>query len=171
MSGRRWLAVALVALVAIVGCVIMYYNTIQRPYWSEENAATAKAVEAAELTSVESATRHVWEKPFWIVEGINQAGEDIIVSVPDVKAEDAQAKQDIQVVKASEGIMKADVKRIFIKANPDAEIKRMQLGIINNELAYEVFFTNKEGIYYYAFYSFKDGAFIDQYRLPAKTAK
>lgn len=79
MNPKRWLAVILVALLAVIAIVVMYYNTIQQPFWDSESPIRKQAKEAASLTKVTSITKQVWDTTSWIVKGENDANEVIYV--------------------------------------------------------------------------------------------
>jgi uncharacterized protein YpmB len=165
MSPKRWLAVILVALLAIIAIVVMYYNTIQQPFWDSENPIRKQAKEAASLTKVTSITKQVWDTTSWIVKGENDTDEVIYVWLigPD---------KTVQIVKESEGALKASIKQAVLEAKPGAEFKRIQPGTLNGQLVWEVFYSeghNPEK-YSYAFYDFRTGTYVTEYHLPAKIA-
>lgn len=165
MNPKRWLAVFLVALAAVIAVVIMYYNTIQQPFWDSESPIRKQAKEAAGLTEVTSITKQVWDTTSWIVKGENDADEDIYVWLigPD---------KTVQIVKASEGADKAAIKQAVRQAKPDADMKRIQPGTLNGQLVWEVFYSEGKSPekYSYVFYDFRTGAYVTEYHLPAKTA-
>lgn len=165
MNAKRWLAVFLVALAAVTAVVIMYYNTIQRPFWDSEAPIRKQAMEAAGLSKVTAITKQVWDTTSWIVKGENDADEVIYVWLigPD---------KTVQVVKASEGVDKTAIKQAVEQAKPDANMKRIQPGTFNGQLVWEVFYSEGKNPekYSYAFYDFRSGTYITEYRLPAKTA-
>lgn len=171
MTAKRLLAIVIACFIILVVTIILYYRTVQTPTWNDETIAKEKAIEAAELASVTDVTKHVWDSESWIVEGVDQAGEDVFVWITTTGTEEAKTEHE-QTVKASEGSRKADVKAAFHAMRPDSKLKRIQPGMLNGELVWEVFYTMDEGStkYFYDFYRFKDGSFITQYRLTAKTA-
>ncbi|MCM3627498.1 DUF5590 domain-containing protein [Paenibacillus glycanilyticus] len=165
MNPKRWLAVSFVALIAVIAIVIMYYNTIQQPFWNSENPIRKQAKEAAGLTEVSSITKQVWDTTSWIVKGENEADEEIYVWL-------IGPEKTVQVVKASEGAEKAEIKQAVINSKPDANIKRIQPGTFNGKLVWEVFYSqgNSPEKYSYDFYDFRTGTYVTEYHLPAKTA-
>ncbi|WP_336786731.1 cell wall elongation regulator TseB-like domain-containing protein [Paenibacillus sp. MMO-177] len=165
MNPKRWLAVILVALVAVIAVIIMYYNAIQQPFWNSENPIRKQAKEAAGLTEVSSVTKQVWDTTSWIVKGKNDANEEIYVWLigPD---------KTVQTVKAAEATDKAAIKQALLQKKPDAAIKRIQPGTLNGQLVWEVFYSqgNNPEKYSYDFYDFRSGTYVTEYHLPAKTA-
>lgn len=177
MTPGRILAVAGVLLAAIAASVLIYYNTVQTPFWTTERTIKAQAVEAAALTSVTAITKHVWDKQTWVVEGQNEAGEDLFVFINPPEEEQADAEALVaegteQVVKASESARKADIKARFLQANPDAVVKRIMPGMLDGQLVWEVFYMLDENVnkYFYEFYTFREGTLLTTYRLPASSA-
>jgi Uncharacterized protein conserved in bacteria len=165
MNLKRWLAVFFVALAAVIAIVIMYYNTIQQPFWDSERPIRKQAKEAAGLTEVSSITKQVWDTTSWIVKGENDADEEIYVWL-------IGPEKNVQVVKATEGTDKAAVKQAVMAAKPDADIIRIQPGTLNGQLVWEVYYSqgsNPEK-YSYDFYDFRTGKYVTEYHLPAKTA-
>lgn len=171
MTAKRWLAIVIACIIILVVTIILYYRSIQTPTWNDEAIIKEKAIESTELASVTDITKHVWDTESWIVEGVDQAGEDVLVWITTTGAEDAVTEHK-QTVKASEGSSKVDIKAAFQTMRPEAKLKRIQPGMLNGELVWEVYYSIDEGMnkYYYDFYRYMDGSFITQYRLTAKTA-
>ncbi|WP_284239727.1 DUF5590 domain-containing protein [Paenibacillus glycanilyticus] len=165
MNPKRWVAVFFVALAAVIAVIVMYYNTIQQPFWDTENPIRKQAKEAANLTKVSSITKQVWDTTSWIVKGENDADEEIYVWLigPD---------KTVQTVKASEGTSKDAINQALHAAKPDADIKRIQPGTLNGQLVWEVFYSQGKSPekYSYDFYDFRTGTYVTEYHLPAKTA-
>ncbi|MFF2482205.1 DUF5590 domain-containing protein [Paenibacillus sp. NPDC058071] len=175
MTPKRWAAVIGVLLAALIGASLIYYQMIHAGSWSEERQAQQQAANAAGLTEIGKTTKYVWDKPYWIVEGKNEAGEDLYVFIELSKEETAEgsvASAEPRIIKATEAYGKENLIASFSAQKPDADIKRIQPGTLNGELVWEVYYSRKEDMtkYYYDFYKFGDGTFIDQYKLPAKHA-
>ncbi|GGG58529.1 cell wall elongation regulator TseB-like domain-containing protein [Paenibacillus radicis (ex Gao et al. 2016)] len=184
MSAKRWLTLSILLVIALLAAVFIYYRSVQLPYWSQEASIRNEAVEAAQLKSVTKATKHVWDRAYWIVEGTDESDTDVYVWIaakekPDANAETGnEATSDTTnantipplIIKASEAASKDAIRESFLQAKPDAEIKRLQPGMLNGEPVWEIYFSREEHTtkYYYEFYSFRDGSFITEYRLPAR---
>lgn len=164
MTTQRWVFVIVASLLLLLTGFGIYFRDIQMSKWSETSEIEEQAIEAAELASVEKVYKHVWKTESWIVEGTNQAEEDVFVWI----IKDEQPK----IIKATDAISSRALAGAFAAEHSGAEVKRIQPGLLNDEPVWEVYYkANDSGkaYYYYAFYSFGSGNFIDEYKLPAKT--
>ncbi len=182
MSAKRWLTLSSLLILALLVAIFIYYRSVQLPYWSQEASIRKEVVEAAQLKSVTKATKHVWDQAYWVVEGTDETDTDVYVwmAVPEKSeagagngAAEGSVKTDAVpplIIKASEAASKDAIRESFLQAKPDAEIKRMQPGMLNGEPVWEIYFSREEHTtkYYYEFYRFRDGSFLTEYRLPAR---
>ncbi|MGO4541270.1 cell wall elongation regulator TseB-like domain-containing protein [Paenibacillus sp. 2TAB19] len=176
MTTQRWIFVIVAVLLIIITTTAIYYKDIKSPRWSDEREAKADAIEAAELTEVDQISKHIWDQVSWFVSGKNADGEQIYVWLPrpvDEETDEETSTQEPEpiVVKASEAEAKKAIRAKFDLAKPEAVVKRMQPGLLGDKPVWEIFYTLKadETHYYYDFYSFTSGAFLNEYKLPAKT--
>ncbi|MUT65440.1 hypothetical protein GOM71_05780 [Paenibacillus sp. NEAU-GSW1] len=173
MTVQRWVTLAVICGIAIVAAVFIYYRYVQLPYWSDEAKIRTETKEAAQLDSVSKATKYVWEHTYWIIEGVDGEGEDVYIWTQADKDKPAYDTLMLPlVIKASESVSKSDIKDIFKQAKPDADIKRIQPGMLNGEPVWEIYYSRDEHTtkYYYEFYRFRDGSYVTEYALPAKYA-
>ncbi|MFF2089974.1 DUF5590 domain-containing protein [Paenibacillus sp. NPDC058174] len=184
MSAKRWVTLSILLLLALLAAIFIYYRSVQLPYWSQEASIRKEAVEAAELKTVTKATKHVWDRAYWVIEGTDETDTEVYVwmAVPEKTeneasnvAADGSVKADAAppiIIKTSEAANKDSIRESFLQAKPDADIKRMQPGMLNGEPVWEIYFSREEHTtkYYYEFYRFRDGSFITEYRLPARIA-
>lgn len=170
MTTQRWIFVVVAVLLIIVTTIAIYYKDIKSPRWSDEKAAKAEAIEAAELTEIDKVSKHVWDQVSWFVSGKNADGEQLFVWLPKPVDEVMTAAEPI-IMKASEAEAEKGIRAKFELAKPEANVKRVQPGLLDGNPVWEIFYTLKtdDSHYYYEFYSFTGGEFINEYKLPAKT--
>jgi uncharacterized protein YpmB len=163
MTLKRWIILITVCLVLLITAFFLYFREIQSPQWTAIKDAKEQAAKAADLTSVETVYHHIWNKESWIITGVNQADEEVFVWLTEDKLP--------EIVKASEGISEQTLKNTFKNEKPDAQIKRIQPGLLDDKKVWEVYYANgqKPQHFLYDFYSFDTGTLIKTYTLPAKT--
>jgi len=164
MSTQRWIFVIVASLLLLGTGFGIYFREIQSSKWSESSEIKEQAIKAAELNSVEKVYKHVWTTESWILKGINQAEEEVFVWM----INDEQPK----IIKATDAVSSRALEGTFASSHPGADVKRIQPGTFDGEPVWEVYFKANDGgktYYYYAFYTFGNGNFIDEYKLPAKT--
>lgn len=163
MTTQRWIF-AIVALL-LIGITVFgsFYRDIQRQNWSDEDQAKAKAMEAANLKSIETVYKHVWNKESWIVEGIDQEDDDVYVFM-------TEDEQPLTILAAESKSLKA-IEASFTTEKQGAEVKRIQPGLLDGKPVWEVYYKlgGEAGHFYYEFYTFDSGTFVNVYKLPAKT--
>ncbi|MNZ63972.1 hypothetical protein D3C78_821300 [compost metagenome] len=132
------------------------------PKWSADSEAKQQAIEAAGLTDVLKVYRHSWEQVTLIVHGFDQAEQEVYVWM----TEDGTQ----HTIKASDSKSEEAIRAAFMAEKPEALIKRIQPGWLFNEPVWEVYYSveGKPDRYYYDFYKFGSGTFIEMYKLPAK---
>ncbi|OXM88027.1 DUF5590 domain-containing protein [Paenibacillus rigui] len=151
-------AVAAAALLLFFG--VRFFNAVHEKEWQIQRNAVQTAYQKTILTKADKVDRFVGDKPFTIIQGENKIGQKMIVWV----AEDVIYSQ-----MASDGVNAEQVKAAVLAHQADADIVRMMPGVLNGTLVWEVFYKVKDDAagerYYYDYYSFKDGAMLDTYRL------
>ncbi|WP_424766029.1 DUF5590 domain-containing protein [Paenibacillus sp. sgz302251] len=160
---QRWLFLLTGFILLFIIAFGLYFREIQTPKWSADYNAEARAIEAAKLASVETVYSHTWHKKSWIVSGTDEENNKVYVWVTDDK--------DPVVIQAADSIAYEELKNVFLAEKPDASIKRVQPGLFDDKPVWEIFYSmgSSPERYYYEFYTFDSGAFIDEYSLPAKT--
>ncbi|WP_028561248.1 DUF5590 domain-containing protein [Paenibacillus pinihumi] len=161
MTPGRWVLLIVTVLMLIFLLLNLYYRSTQQDIWKQEREAEQVAAQAAGLVHITSATKHVWNQIAWIVQGTDESGEDKMVWVVGDKADS---------VLSSSGISKDQITEKVLASKPDADIIRVQPGLLDGEKIWEVFYKRNETTekYYYEFYKFSDGSFITIYNLPSK---
>ncbi|MCF2937650.1 DUF5590 domain-containing protein [Paenibacillus alkaliterrae] len=163
MTPHRWIFLIAAGILLSATGFGVYFREIQMPRWTAASDAEAKAIEAAGLENVDNVYNHVWHKESWIVEGSDLDGNKVFVWLT--------GDNESHAVKAEYGVSFKQIKNTFLVEKPDAAIKRIQPGMFDGKPVWEVFYSIGQSPerYYYEFYMFDSGTFIDMYQLPAKT--
>jgi uncharacterized protein YpmB len=152
-------AVFVAALLLFLG--VHFYNTIQEKEWQIQRNAVQTAYQKTILAQVTNVERFVGEQPYTIIHGEDKIGQKLVVWV---------GEDQIFTQMAADGIDAEKAKALTLSRQPTANIKRMVPGVWNGNLVWEVFYkiaaeeTNPDR-YYYDYYLFKDGTWLDTYRL------
>ncbi|WP_307467096.1 cell wall elongation regulator TseB-like domain-containing protein [Paenibacillus harenae] len=170
MTTQRWIFAVVSILLLIVTTIAIYYKDIKSPRWSDERAVKAEAIEEAQLTEVDQVSKHVWDQVSWFVSGKNADGEQMYVWLQKPTDEEMPAAEPI-IMKASDAEAEKGIRAKFELAKPEADVLRVQPGLLDGKPAWEIFYTLKtdHNHYYYEFYSFTSGELMNLYKLPAKT--
>ncbi|GMK42458.1 hypothetical protein PCCS19_55180 [Paenibacillus sp. CCS19] len=162
MNPKRWTALSLVLLLAVIAGLGMWYNTIFKGIWSAEAQAKQQAIEAAALSEVDSTEKYVWDETVWVVEGKTADGQELYVWLRD---------NGTETIPASNAVSKQQIRNSLLQTKPDADIKHIKPGIVEGQYVWEAFYSRSEGgqqKYEYDFYNFENGTFIKTLKLPAK---
>jgi len=162
MTSKRWTALSLVLLLAVLAGINIWYQSIFADAWSAEDQAEKQAAEAAGLTDVEDAVKYVWDETAWVVDGTKEDGERVFVWLREGSTD---------TVLASDAVGKDQIKNTMRQTKPDARIEHIRPGIAWGRHIWEVYYSRIDGgqrKYMYDFYSFENGTFIDTFKLPAQ---
>jgi uncharacterized protein YpmB len=132
---------------------------VQGKNWDEKAAAVEKAYEKTILAKATKVESFYGDGPLQIVFGEDKLGHKVIVWVSD---KDAHAEM------ADEAFTEQQVRETMHKKDPSLELLRVMPGIVEGKYVWEVFYkkTLDSGTrYFYDYYTFQDGTYIDTYRL------
>lgn len=169
MTPKRWLLLAIAAIVTFFVWFGLYFREIQLPKWSEDREMREAALETGELAEIRELYKHVWEKTTWIAEGVDEDGENRYLFV-------TEEGEPIFAVDEEDTLGQDEVEDKFRAVNSDAQkarIIRISPGLFRDAPVWEVYYSSKsDGMnrYYYQFYTFdRNLELIETYKLPAKT--
>lgn len=156
---KKWLLAFAAALIALIFFVFRWYQSIHAAEWQEEQEAVRTAKERFGLGKIERIATFNEDQPYTVVFGVYGEDRPMVVWVGpnDVHAEDA-------VSAATENQIRSKV----LERMPGCEILRIVPGKQENAYVWEAFYKimeNGKERYYYDYYQFKDGAYIDTYTL------
>lgn len=162
MNPKRWTALSLVLLLAVIAGLGMWYNTIFKDIWSDESKAKQLAIEAAALTEIDSVEKYVWDEAVWVVEGKTADEQPLYVWLRDSGA---------VLMPADDAVNKQQIRNSLLQNKPDANIKHIRPGVVEGQYVWEVFYSRNvsgQQKYEYDFYNFENGTFMYTLKLPAK---
>lgn len=140
---RKWLWIALLAMLILVGLAINIYLNALEPKRTAEEKATAIALEETEITNVHSIELYYGSSAYYVVEGTNKEKEDIIAWIP-------ENGDKIMVANAKDGITEKEAINILYKNVSPAEIIEVRLGIEKKLPLWEIYYrTSNDKINYY----------------------
>lgn len=154
-------AAVVVAAALLLFLGIYFFNTVEEKEWALQRTDVQTAYQKTILTKASKVERFVGEQTYTIIHGEDKIGQKLIVWV---------GGNQIYSQMVADGVAAEGIKAITLTRQPTANIKRMVPGVWNGNLVWEVFYkTDAEESnpdrYYYDYYAFKDGAWMDTYRL------
>lgn len=159
---RKWIVITISIIILILLGLHLFYRSIQSEEWTQENKASKAAVEANALKKVTSVQKSVWEDVYYIVNGVNEQDQNLVVWVN-------QEGTAIHAEQESASMSKEAIQNKLLSKVPDAEIISAVPSIWEQQYAWQVFYKAKSEDkmrYYYNFYRFQDGQYLTTYTLP-----
>ncbi|WP_245375971.1 cell wall elongation regulator TseB-like domain-containing protein [Paenibacillus eucommiae] len=159
MTWKRNLIITVFILGTLIFVLSRFYINVQSEYWSEESKAVQTAYAKSALKKASKVEAFYGDKPLQIISGEDENGEQIFVWV---------AGEEVHVEKAADAASEQQIRDTMKQKDPALELMRVMPGLIEGKYVWEVFYKKKEASgtrYYYDYYHFHDGSFIDTYRL------
>jgi uncharacterized protein YpmB len=152
---------ALLAAALLLFFGIRFYSSVQENEWKVQRNAVLTAYQKNILTKVSRVDNFVGDQPYTIIQGEDKIGQKLIVWV---------GSDNIYTQMASDGVTQDSVKALALARQPEADIMRIIPGVWNDTLVWEVFYKTPvedtgSGHYFYDYFAFKDGGWMDTYRL------
>jgi uncharacterized protein YpmB len=152
-------SVVVAALLLFFG--IRFVNAVQEDEWKIQRNAVQTAYQKTILAKAVKVERFVGEKTYTVIQGEDKIGNKLIVWV---------GEDNLYTQMASDGASAEHIVSLVLARQPAADILRLMPGVLNGNLVWEAFYKvapedSGHGRYYYDYYNFKDGAYIDTYRL------
>jgi len=159
MNWKR--TVTLGAFILLTLCVVLsrFYLYVQNEHWDENSKAVETAYEKTILTKATKVESFYGDETFKVVYGEDKIGQPVLVWVSD---------KDVHTEMVSEGFTEAQVRETMLKKGADLQIMRILPGKLGDEYVWEVFYKKQDDSgtrYFYDYYKFKDGTYMDTYRL------
>jgi len=154
-----------IAAVAVIGLILFFggrfINAVQEDEWKIQRNAVQTAYQKTLLTKAVKVERFVGEKPYTIIRGEDKIGQQLIVWV---------GEDEIYSQMAADGASEDQINSTLESKHPNADILRTIPGVLGGKLIWEVLYklpADESGSekYYYDYYSFNDGAYLDTWRL------
>jgi uncharacterized protein YpmB len=159
LTWKRVTMIGVFILATLIFVLSRFYMNVQDEHWSDGASAVEIAYQKSILAKATKVEAFYGDKPLKIVYGEDKIGQKVIVWVSD---------QDVHTEMASEGFTEEQVRDKMLKKDPDFELLRVMPGLIEGKYVWEVFYKKKLDTgtrYYYDYYTFQDGTYIDTYRL------
>ncbi|MDD9267686.1 DUF5590 domain-containing protein [Paenibacillus sp. GCM10023248] len=161
MNAKRTRIITLSIFIVLTLCVVLsrFYLNVQSEHWKSKSAAVETAYEKSLLTKATKVDFFYGDEPFQIVYGEDKLGQGVIVWVSD---------KEVHTEMTTEGFTEAQAREAVLKKDPAFEIERAMPGKLGQEYVWEVFYKKEDDSgtrYFYDYYKFKDGTYLDTYRL------
>lgn len=155
---RKWIWLSILAALLVIFGLYRYFVYIQQDTWNQEDEAVQKAKQYASIVKVNKTWKSVWDQVCWVVEGVDESGETLMVWIPD--------SGELHSRKLSEGKSEQQIRAIIKEALPEIRVVKLDPGIYEGQYVWQLFYKEKEH-YYYQFFHFEDGtALPDKFTLP-----
>ncbi|MNI03604.1 hypothetical protein D3C73_565070 [compost metagenome] len=159
MTWKRTIGIGLFVVLTLVFVLSRFYMNVQNQHWDQ----TAKAVELAYEKSILAKAIKVepfyGDESFQIIYGEDKIGQKLVAWV---------SEQDVHVEMVDEAFTEEQIRQLMLDKDPELEILRVMPGKMKETYVWEVFYKKHEnsGVrYFYEYYQFSDGTYIDTYRL------
>jgi uncharacterized protein YpmB len=159
LTWKRLTVIGVFVLVALIFVFSRFYMNVQNEHWNEKTQAVETAYEKSILTKATNVESFYGDDPVQIVFGEDKIGQKVIVWVSD---------KNVHTEMASEAFTEEQVRETMRKKDPSLELLRVMPGLIESKYVWEVFYKKKDNTgtrYFYDYYTFQDGTYIDTYRL------
>ncbi len=159
MTWKKSLWFGLFVLATLLFVLSRFYFNIQNEHWRDNTLAVQAAYEKTIMTKANKVESFYGDVPMQIVYGEDKIGQQVIVWV---------TEEDVHSEMAAEAFTLEQIRQTMLRKAPDAELLRIMPGKLGGDYVWEVFYKRNEesGVrHYYDYYSFKDGTYLDTWRL------
>ncbi|TCZ81175.1 hypothetical protein E0485_02550 [Paenibacillus albiflavus] len=157
---KKILWIAILVFVVLIIALSFFYASVQKDYFAERDRAMIKAKEELSLNSVTRSEPSYGDEAYQIVFGTDAGDRPVVVWVSD---------SNMIVEQADGAFTKEDVNRKVLEQEPTATILRTLPNRIQGVNVWEAFFEkpgeNGKPSYFYMYYRFRDGEYVDTYKL------
>lgn len=159
MNKKRTITLGIFIILTLSVVLSRFYLNVQNEHWEAKRQAVETAYEKSILAKATNVDFFYGDEPVQIVYGEDKLGQGVIVWVSD---------KDIHTEMTAEAFTEIQVREAVIKKNAEVEIERVIPGKLGSDFVWEVFYKKSENNrtrYFYDYYKFKDGQYMDTYRL------
>ncbi len=147
---NRWLlGIVTFLLIIIVGATMIFIRS-NRPMQQAKKEAVQMAEKYADLKTVDQFYWFNREKTYFTVTGENNTGEAIIAIVP-------KSGEKVRVLNQKDGLTEQQVEKLFESDHPKLIFEKANLGIYQDQTAWEITAKDEQGEIHYYLLAFKDG--------------
>jgi len=159
VTWRRWTVLGLFIAATLVVVLGRFYAGVQGEHWRDNAQAVNTAYEKSILAKAERVESFYGDEPMHVVFGEDKIGQPVIVWVTD---------SEVHAEMAGEAASEQQIRESMAAKDPALEVLRVLPGKLGGHYVWEVFYKKEEagGVrYFYDYYNFKDGSYLDTYRL------
>jgi len=159
MNWKRTVVLCAFIIVSLAVVLSRFFLNIQDQHWAANSQAVETAYAKSILTKATRVDSFYGDEPYKVVMGEDKIGQPVIVWVSD---------KDIHTEMAAEAFTEAQVRDVMAKKGTGYEVERILPGKLGNDYVWEVFYKKEEDAgtrYFYDYYRFKDGTYLDTFRL------
>ncbi|SDN36407.1 DUF5590 domain-containing protein [Alkalicoccus daliensis] len=177
---KAWIvSISLMVAAAVTASLYLLYASATDPMEERQREADVFARESLDFNAVREVTFFHGTHSYQVVDGVNDAGEDVFAWVPEhieepsldmevQEEEEAEGEEEVMepVIRLhSEGISAAEALEIAENDADVASLRSVQLGIIGASPVYEVNYRDSDGRFGYYYVAFEDGQYLRRYEL------
>jgi uncharacterized protein YpmB len=158
----KWVSIGLGNVILVVIISFQINNWIHKSEWKAQDNAIQLAKQNSTIQTVTKVDRFVGDKTSYIVFGKDPQLQDIIVWVTEFETHSEWAEDGITDQDASNKVKARD---------PANQVIRTTSAIWFDQYAWEVYYKKKEEQetrYFYDYYRFHDGQYLDTYSLSTR---
>ena len=155
----KWVLNSIGIVILVVIFLFQINNWIHNDEWEAQDNAIQLAKQNSTIETVTKVQRYVGDKTSYVVLGKDPQQQDMIVWVTD---------QDTHSEWAKDGISEQDALNKVKSRDPANQVIRTTAAIWFGQYAWEVYYKKQEeneSRYYYDYYRFYDGQYLDTYSL------
>jgi uncharacterized protein YpmB len=147
---KKWFWIAITGITILIGIMIKIYLNATEPIADAKSRATAIVKEKTEITDITEFSLYHGSKAYYVIEGSNKEGEQLIAWVPEKGGK-------IVVLPAKEGITKSEaINTLSNEVSPD-QIIDVRLGIEKNNPLWEIYYRSSNDKINYYYIDFETG--------------
>lgn len=146
------LFISIVILLVIILIFSLVYIRSSRPMRQARDEAIELANKHVSLKSVEQFYWFTREETYFSLMAQDEKGKEIVVVIP-------KSGEEILIMNQNEGISEKEAKSIIQKAFPNETVKKVTLGVYQEQVVWEVMTKASDEERYYLL-AFNDGALI-----------
>lgn len=159
---KKFLWISITVFVVVIIGLAFFYASVQKDYFADRDKASQIAKEQLGLRTVTRVESSYGDEAYHIVFGTDNSDRPIVAWVSDT----------IFFSEFAEGaIQEAEVRAKVLQLEPSAKFLRVIPNRVQNVNVWEAYYKkvdeNGDPSYYYTYYRFSDGEYIDTYKLSA----
>jgi uncharacterized protein YpmB len=153
-----WISI-LVFVILIIG-LSLFYASVQKDYFAARDRAAQMATEELGLKTVTRVEPSYGDEAYQIVFGTDETNRPVVVWV---------SETNMLVEQAEGAFTQEDVRNKVLQFEPAAKFLRILPNRIQGVNVWEAFYKkegeNGDPVYFYMYFRFSDGEYIDTYKL------